>query len=107
MRCLTAASGKGIGAKDLGADNRRPEIQIMKKTRIAINGFGRIGRLVYRTAWDWQEFDWVLVNDPKADAATCAHLLNFDSVQGRWSHEALAADAGAFSVEGRRVAVGG
>ncbi|MFH1496297.1 MAG: ArsJ-associated glyceraldehyde-3-phosphate dehydrogenase [Verrucomicrobiota bacterium] len=78
----------------------------MKKIRIAINGFGRIGRLVFRSAALWPEFDWVLVNDPKADAATCAHLLNFDSVQGRWTQEAVAApDGSAFSVGGARVAV--
>ena len=35
----------------------------------------------------------MLVNDPKADAATCAHLLNFDSVQGRWAHVATAEGA--------------
>jgi glyceraldehyde 3-phosphate dehydrogenase len=80
----------------------------MKKIRIAINGFGRIGRLVFRAAALWPEFDWVLVNDPKADAETCAHLLNFDSVQGRWAHEAKAeADGSAFRVGGMSVAVSG
>lgn len=78
----------------------------MKKPRIAINGFGRIGRLVFRTASLWPEFEWVLVNDPKADAATCAHLLNFDSVQGRWTREAVSGDA-AFRVGEQRVAVTG
>jgi glyceraldehyde 3-phosphate dehydrogenase len=77
----------------------------MQPTRIAINGFGRIGRLVYRAAWNRPEFDWALVNDPKADAATCAHLLNFDSVQGRWSEHAAAEDGAAFRVGDRRVAV--
>ena len=80
----------------------------MKKVRIAINGFGRIGRLVFRAAALWPEFDWVLVNDPKADAETCAHLLNFDSVQGRWALEAVAeADGSAFRVGAQRVAVSG
>lgn len=80
----------------------------MKKARIAINGFGRIGRLVFRAAALWPEFEWVLVNDPKADAATCAHLLNFDSVQGRWAQEAVVgADGRGFEVAGRRVAVSG
>jgi len=78
----------------------------MKKTRIAINGFGRIGRLVYRAAALWPEFDWVLVNDPKADAATCAHLLNFDSIQGRWTQEAVPEDA-ALRVGNQRIAVTG
>ncbi len=57
---------------------------------IGINGFGRIGRLALRAAFDWPEFRFVQINDPAGDAATLAHLLNFDSVQGRWQHEARA-----------------
>lgn len=57
---------------------------------IGINGFGRIGRLALRAAFDWPEFRFVRINDPAGDAATLAHLLNFDSVQGRWQHEARA-----------------
>jgi glyceraldehyde 3-phosphate dehydrogenase len=62
----------------------------MKKTRIGINGFGRMGRLVYRAAWNWPEFEWALINEVKGGAACAAHLLNFDSLQGRWSQEAKA-----------------
>ncbi len=75
----------------------------MKKTRIAINGFGRIGHLVYRAAWNWPEFDWVLVNEVKGGAACAAHLLNFDSVQGRWAQEAVA-EAGGFRVGAHTIA---
>jgi len=56
--------------------------------KVGINGFGRIGRLALRAAWDWPEFDFVHINDPAGDAATHAHLLNFDSVHGRWQHQA-------------------
>lgn len=56
--------------------------------KVGINGFGRIGRLALRAAWDWPEFEFVQINDPAGDAATHAHLLNFDSVHGRWQHEA-------------------
>ncbi len=56
--------------------------------KIGINGFGRIGRLALRAAFDWPELEFVQINDPAADAATFAHLLNFDSVHGRWQHEA-------------------
>ncbi len=56
--------------------------------KVGINGFGRIGRLALRAAWDWPELEFVHINDPAGDAATHAHLLNFDSVQGRWQHEA-------------------
>jgi glyceraldehyde 3-phosphate dehydrogenase len=59
--------------------------------KVGINGFGRIGRLALRAAWDWPELEFVQINDPAADAATYAHLLNFDSVHGRWSHQAHAA----------------
>jgi glyceraldehyde 3-phosphate dehydrogenase len=62
----------------------------MNKIKVGINGFGRIGRLTLRAAWDWPELEFVQINDPAGDAATLAHLLNFDSVQGRWRHEAIA-----------------
>ncbi len=54
--------------------------------KVAINGFGRMGRLAFRAAWDWPEFDIVHINENAGDAATAAHLLNFDSVHGRWEH---------------------
>lgn len=56
--------------------------------KVGINGFGRIGRLALRAAWDWPELEFIRINDPAGDAATHAHLLNFDSVHGRWQHEA-------------------
>ena len=49
--------------------------------KIGINGFGRIGRLVYRAAYDNQEVEIVAIND-LADAKTNAHLLKYDSVHG-------------------------
>ncbi|GHA11687.1 ArsJ-associated glyceraldehyde-3-phosphate dehydrogenase [Oceanisphaera arctica] len=58
--------------------------------RVGINGFGRMGRLALRAAWEWDELEFVQVNDPAGDAATLAHLLTFDSVHGRWAHEAVA-----------------
>ena len=54
--------------------------------RIAINGLGRIGKLVLRDLIDQgAEGDIVLLNDPMGDAAQHALLLEFDSVHGRWS----------------------
>lgn len=58
--------------------------------KVGINGFGRIGRLAMRAAWDWPEIEFVQINDPGGDAETLAHLVNFDSVHGRWAHEARA-----------------
>jgi len=58
------------------------------KTRIGINGFGRIGRLTFRVARQLNEFEFIKINDPSGDTATLSHLLNFDSVHGQWSKEA-------------------
>ncbi|USD65379.1 ArsJ-associated glyceraldehyde-3-phosphate dehydrogenase [Vibrio sp. SCSIO 43136] len=55
--------------------------------KVGINGFGRIGRLAMRASFDWEGFEIVQINDVAGDAATLAHLLQFDSVQGTWHHE--------------------
>ena len=70
--------------------------------RIGINGFGRMGRLALRALWDHAEVEVVQINEIAGDAATAAHLLNFDSVQGRWQHEALA-DGDEIVADGRRI----
>lgn len=56
--------------------------------KIGINGFGRIGRLSMRAAFDWDDIEIVQINDPAASAETLAHLLTFDSVHGIWHHQA-------------------
>ncbi len=64
----------------------------MNKKRVAINGFGRMGRLALRVGWDFDELEFVHINETSGDAACSAHLLNFDSVHGRWHHEADSQD---------------
>jgi glyceraldehyde 3-phosphate dehydrogenase len=59
--------------------------------RVAINGFGRIGRLLYRAAHPNPNVDIVAVNDI-TDAATLAHLLKHDSVHGIWPVEVSVQD---------------
>lgn len=51
--------------------------------RVAINGFGRIGRCVFRSAWNDPEIEFVHIND-LTDDGTLAHLLKYDSVHGRF-----------------------
>jgi glyceraldehyde 3-phosphate dehydrogenase (phosphorylating) len=73
-------------------------------TRVAINGFGRIGRAVLRTAHEREaDIEIVAVNDV-ADAATLAHLLTRDSIYGRFPGAVTAGD-GLLQVDGRRIAV--
>ena len=49
--------------------------------KIAINGFGRIGRLVFRAGYKNKDIEFVAIND-LADAKTLAHLLKYDSIHG-------------------------
>ncbi|MDP2562414.1 ArsJ-associated glyceraldehyde-3-phosphate dehydrogenase [Psychrobium sp. 1_MG-2023] len=58
------------------------------KINIGINGFGRMGRLAFRVLWQQPNINIIHVNDPAGDAATLAHLLNYDSVHSQWQHEA-------------------
>ncbi|RXF01296.1 ArsJ-associated glyceraldehyde-3-phosphate dehydrogenase [Pseudoalteromonas sp. PS5] len=54
--------------------------------KVGINGFGRMGRLALRASFDWPELEFVQINDPAGNAETLAHLLEFDSVHGKWEH---------------------
>ena len=71
-------------------------------TRIGINGFGRIGRLVVRGLAQHPDLELVHVNEPKADAPTSAHLLEFDTVHGRFAGSVVATDD-AMTIDGARV----
>ena len=76
--------------------------------RIGINGFGRIGRLTLRSLWrsvESGEVEIGLINDPGGDAATFAHLLEFDSVHGHWAPGmGIEASEAVILIDGRRLA---
>ena len=57
-----------------------------QKIKIGINGFGRIGRNLFRLLWNHPSIEVVAINDV-ADAATLAHLLKYDSIHGRFNEE--------------------
>jgi glyceraldehyde 3-phosphate dehydrogenase len=71
--------------------------------KVAINGFGRIGRLALRLMIDNPEFEVVAIND-LTDAKTLAHLFKYDSAQGRFNGEIEVKD-GAFVVNGKEIKV--
>jgi glyceraldehyde 3-phosphate dehydrogenase len=73
--------------------------------RVGINGFGRIGRLALRAAWNWPQLTFAHVNELHGDAETAAHLLTFDSVHGRWSEDARG-ERGALTVNGTTIGYG-
>ena len=70
----------------------------MSKKQIAINGFGRIGRLVFRIIQERDDMEVVSIND-LTDVETLAHLLKYDSAQGRFNGEV--------TVEGGNIVVNG
>ncbi len=72
--------------------------------RVGINGFGRIGRNVFRAAYEaGADIEWLAVNDV-VDPKTIAHLLKYDSNYGPFPGRVEATDSG-FSVDGREIRV--
>jgi glyceraldehyde 3-phosphate dehydrogenase len=71
--------------------------------KVAINGFGRIGRLALRLMINNPEFEVVAIND-LTDAKTLAHLFKYDSAQGRFDGE-IKVEEGAFVVNGKEIKV--
>ena len=72
--------------------------------KIAINGFGRMGRLVLRAAFDHPELEFVLINEPSGTAEVAAHLLEFDSIHGRW-HRDISHGNNSLSIDGHTISV--
>ena len=71
--------------------------------RVAINGFGRIGRNMLRAGLEQKDYEIVAVND-LTDAATLAHLLEYDSIHGRFPGQVEAGDT-SISVNGKSINV--
>jgi len=72
-------------------------------TRIAINGFGRIGRCFLRASKGYSEFEIVAIND-LTDAKTLAHLLKYDSIHGIFASDIKTKDGGII-VDGREIKI--
>ncbi|MEI8390707.1 MAG: type I glyceraldehyde-3-phosphate dehydrogenase [bacterium] len=73
--------------------------------KVAINGFGRIGRNTFRAAvknGSFETLDYVAINDPGLTPAEAAHLLKYDSVMGRFEGT-VTADADGITVNGKKV----
>ncbi|MCP9765013.1 type I glyceraldehyde-3-phosphate dehydrogenase [Lacihabitans soyangensis] len=64
----------------------------MKNVKVAINGFGRIGKLVYRQIYNMEGIDVVAIND-LTSPKTLAHLLKYDTAQGRFDEKVEATDS--------------
>ncbi len=75
-----------------------------KKFRVAINGFGRIGRIFTRIAWDNPAIEIVAINS-RSGADIYAHLLKYDSVYGNWNHDVGFVKNEALTIDGKKVAL--
>ena len=64
---------------------------IMGTVKVAINGFGRIGKLVYRQIYNMEGIDVVAIND-LTSPKVLAHLLKYDTAQGRFDAEVKSTD---------------
>src|SRR4030043_2084162 len=79
-------------------------VNIEMTVKVAINGFGRIGRLLYRAAIERKaKIDFVAVNDI-TDAKTLAHLLKYDSVHGRFNAD-VQVNGNNLSVNGKELKI--
>jgi glyceraldehyde 3-phosphate dehydrogenase len=78
----------------------------MPPVKCSVNGFGRIGRLVFRYVWDDTDLEIVHVNDV-CSCESAAYLVQYDSVHGTWNKKVEAAnenDGHSFTVNGKAVA---
>uniref|UniRef100_M4CW19 Glyceraldehyde-3-phosphate dehydrogenase n=1 Tax=Brassica campestris TaxID=3711 RepID=M4CW19_BRACM len=75
------------------------------KTKVGINGFGRIGRLVLRIATSRDDIDVVAVNDPFIDAKYMAYMLKYDSTHGNFKGTINVIDESTLEINGKKVNV--
>ena len=75
----------------------------MKKIRVGINGFGRIGRAFLKIAWDRPELEIVAVND-LGDIANMAYLLKYDTVYRKWNHD-IKTEEGFLIIDNKKIKV--
>ncbi|KAF7111095.1 hypothetical protein CFC21_111145 [Triticum aestivum] len=76
-----------------------------EKTKVGINGFGRIGRLVLRIAIDRDDIEVVAVNDPFIDAKYMAYMFKYDSTHGPFKGTIAVLDESTLEINGKKVSV--
>ena len=72
--------------------------------KVAINGFGRIGRLAFRQMFGAEGYEIVAIND-LTDPKMLAHLLKYDSSQGRYDGHTVTAGEGSITVDGKEIII--
>ncbi|KAG8044176.1 hypothetical protein GUJ93_ZPchr0040g33516 [Zizania palustris] len=80
-------------------------IQVVRKTKVGINGFGRIGRLVLRIATSRDDIEVVAVNDPFIDAKYMAYMFKYDSTHGPFKGSITVVDDSTLEINGKKVII--
>ncbi|KAA8527202.1 hypothetical protein F0562_008569 [Nyssa sinensis] len=114
----TAVSGESYSLQKCSARNVQPikatatEIPptVLKsrssgKTKVGINGFGRIGRLVFRIATSRDDIDVVAVNDPFIDAQYMAYMFKYDSTHGVFKGTIKVLDVSTLEINGKQIKI--
>lgn len=72
--------------------------------RVGINGFGRMGKLALRAGWHSKELEFVHINEITGDATCHAHLIEFDTIHGRWGdNKNISASANTIHIDGKNI----
>ncbi|XP_062178930.1 glyceraldehyde-3-phosphate dehydrogenase GAPCP1, chloroplastic-like [Phragmites australis] len=82
-----------------------PQSSSGEKSKVGINGFGRIGRLVLRIATSRDDIEVVAVNDPFIDAKYMAYMLKYDSTHGPFKGTIKVVDASTLEINGKKISV--
>ncbi|CAK9165646.1 unnamed protein product [Ilex paraguariensis] len=102
------AKGRSIQPIKATATEMPPTVQRSRssgKTKVGINGFGRIGRLVLRIATSRDDMDVVAVNDPFVDAKYMAYMFKYDSTHGVFKGSIKVLDESALEINGKQIKV--
>ncbi|XP_058072120.1 glyceraldehyde-3-phosphate dehydrogenase GAPCP1, chloroplastic-like [Magnolia sinica] len=105
---LQKSGAKSIQPIKATATESPPKVQKLSsssKTKIGINGFGRIGRLVLRIAVSRDDVEVVAVNDPFIDAKYMAYMFKYDSTHGVFKGTIKAVDESTLEINGKRITV--
>jgi len=74
------------------------------KIRVAINGFGRMGKLALQAGWDRDDLEFVHINEISGSAECHAHLLQFDSIHGQWGEDkTISHDQDSITIDGAEI----
>ncbi|VAI80263.1 unnamed protein product [Triticum turgidum subsp. durum] len=100
-----ARSIEPVRATATQAPPATPQSSSGEKTKVGINGFGRIGRLVLRIAIDRDDIEVVAVNDPFIDAKYMAYMFKYDSTHGPFKGTITVLDESTLEINGKKVSV--